>query len=195
MPISLPNKYSTMTDNFTGKLLIAPPKIDDGFWKTAVIFMTEDHVNGSVGLLLNKRSTILIRDFSKQVGEEYNIPGYLHIGGPVNIKALTMLHSSEWACGNTMQINDDFSISSSDDLMFRLGNGDAPKHFRMFLGMCGWAPSQLMDEYQGTPPRSRNHSWLVSSADYELVFEHDQKDQWLQSVERSGMDFVQSIFA
>jgi putative AlgH/UPF0301 family transcriptional regulator len=94
-----------------------------------------------------------------------------------------------------MQIDNYFSLSSSDDLLYRLGNGDAPKHFRVFLGMCGWAPSQLIDEMHGTPPRNRNHSWLFSSADYELVFEHDQKDQWLQSVERSGSDFVQSIFA
>jgi putative transcriptional regulator len=184
-----------MTENFTGKLLIAPPKINSGFWQKSVIFITEDHVNGSVGLLLNKRSSFLLSEFTEQIGPKYNIPGYIHIGGPVNMKALTMLHSSDWACGNTMEINNHFSISSSDDLLSRLGDGDAPKHFRLFLGLCGWAPSQLMEEYAGTPPRDRNQSWLEASANYDLVFNHDQKDQWIQSLDQSSLDFTQSIFA
>jgi putative transcriptional regulator len=184
-----------MTNNFTGKLLIAPPKISDGFWHKSVIFVTEDHENGSVGLLLNKRSSFTIVDFTEQIGPRYNIPGYVHIGGPVNIKALTMLHSSDWACSNTMEIDNHFSISSSDDLLPKLGDGDVPRYFRLFLGMCGWAPKQLMEEYEGIPPRERSHSWLEASANYDLVFNHDQKDQWIQSIDRSSADFAQSIFA
>jgi len=180
--------------NFTGKLLIAPPKMKTGFWYKSVIFITEDHVNGSMGLILNKRSSVTISDFTEQIGERLNIPGFIYVGGPVNIKALTMLHSSEWQGSNTMQVNNEFCLSSSDDLLPRLGDGDAPKHFRLFLGLCGSNPDQLQDEYDGTPPRDRNASWLIASADYDLVFNHDLKDQWLQSVEKSSNDFVQSIF-
>lgn len=180
--------------NFTGKLLIAPPKVKQGFWYKSVIFITEDHINGSMGLLLNKRSSVSVAEFTEQIGERMNIPGYIYVGGPVNIKALTMLHSSEWSCTNTMQINETFSISSSDDLLPRLSEGDAPKHFRLFLGLCGWAPTQLQDEYEGAPPRDRNMSWLIANSELDLVFHHDLKDQWLQSLEKSSNDFVQSIF-
>ena len=180
--------------NFTGKLLIAPPKMKTGFWYKSVIFITEDHINGTMGLLLNKRSSVSVSEFTEQIGDRLNIPGYIYVGGPVNIKALTMLHSSEWSCTNTMKINESFSISSSDDLLPRLGDGDAPKHFRLFLGLCGWSPEQLQEEYDGAPPRDRNASWLIAGADYELVFHHDLKDQWLQSLERSSNDFVQSMF-
>ena len=180
--------------NFTGKLLIAPPKVKTGFWYKSVIFITEDHINGSMGLLLNKRSSVTVADFTEQIGERLNIPGHIYVGGPVNIKALTMLHSSDWACTNTMRINETFSISSSDDLLPRLGEGDAPKHFRLFLGLCGWAPTQLQEEYDGAPPRDRNNSWLIASSDIDLVFHHDLKDQWIQSLEKSSSDFVQSIF-
>lgn len=180
--------------NFTGKLLVAPPKINNGFWHKSVIFVTEDHVNGSMGLLLNKRSSVLVRDFTEQVGQPMNIPGYIYVGGPVNIKALTMLHTNDWNCANTMQINDIFSLSSSDDLLQRLSDGDAPRYFRLFLGLCGWSPSQLHDEYIGTPPRDKNSSWLVATADIDIVFNHDLRDQWLQGLEKSSADFVQSIF-
>lgn len=136
-----------------------------------------------------------VTEFCDQIGMTLNIPGYIYLGGPVNIKALSMLHSSEWACSNTMQINDDFSISSAEDLLIRLGDGDAPKHFRLFLGLCGWAPKQLNEELKGIPPRDHNLSWLTSTANYESVFDFDLKDQWNVAVERSGNEFVQSVLA
>ena len=95
--------------DFTGKLLIAPPKMKTGFWYKSVIFITEDHINGSMGIILNKRSSITVSDFTEQIGERLNIPGFIYVGGPVNIKALTMLHSSEWMGSNTLRINSDFS--------------------------------------------------------------------------------------
>jgi putative AlgH/UPF0301 family transcriptional regulator len=94
-----------------------------------------------------------------------------------------------------MQINKQFAISSAEDLLVRLGDGDSPKHFRLFLGLCGWAPNQLMEELKGTPPRDHSFSWLTASADHESVFENDLKDQWNSAVERSGNEFVQSILA
>jgi putative AlgH/UPF0301 family transcriptional regulator len=94
-----------------------------------------------------------------------------------------------------MQINKQFAISSAEDLLVRLGDGDSPKYFRLFLGLCGWAPKQLMEELKGTPPRDHSFSWLTASADHESVFENDLKDQWNSAVERSGNEFVQSILA
>ena len=181
--------------SLAGTLLIAPPKLKNNFWYKSVIFLTEHHKNGSMGLILNKRSQMSVSEFSEQVGIRLNIPGFIYLGGPVNIKALSMLHSSEWTCSNTMQINKQFAISSAEDLLVRLGDGDAPKHFRLFLGLCGWAPKQLMEELKGTPPRDHSFSWLTASADHESVFENDLKDQWNMAVERSGNEFVQSILA
>jgi putative transcriptional regulator len=180
--------------DLSGTLLIAPPKLKSNFWYKSVIFVTEHHANGSMGLILNKRSEMTVSEFSEQVGiARLNIPGYIYLGGPVNIKALSMLHSSEWSCSNTMQINEDFSISSAEDLLVRLGDGDAPRQFRLFLGLCGWAPRQLAEELKGTSQRDHSFSWLTASADYESVFDNDLKDQWNSAVERSGNEFVQSI--
>jgi putative transcriptional regulator len=181
--------------NLTGTLLIAPPKLKNNFWYKSVIFLTEDHRNGSMGLILNKRSQMSVSDFTEQLGPRMNIPGFIYLGGPVNIKALTMLHSSEWECSNTMQVNDQFAISSAEDLLVRLADGDAPRHFRLFLGLCGWAPKQLMEELKGTPTRDHSVSWLTASADHDIVFENDLKDQWHSAVERSGNEFVQTILA
>jgi putative AlgH/UPF0301 family transcriptional regulator len=73
--------------------------------------------------------------------------------------------------------------------------GHVPNQWRMFLGMCGWSPNQLLGEIKGIPPWSPETSWCTASSSPDLVFEHDLKDQWVQVLERSGQEFAQNILA
>lgn len=177
----------------TGKLLIAPPNVRGNFWEKTVIYITEDHNRGSVGFVLNKPSKMSIKEFSQQHGVKSEIEGYIYVGGPVNVNALTVLHSSEWECGNTLRINDKFSLSSASDLLYRFSIGDIPHFWRIFAGLCAWAPEQLHNEIQGVNGYQHNKSWLLSSAAQSLVFDFDAAEQWTAAVERSSKEFVQTI--
>ena len=86
--------------NLTGKLLIAPPNVRGNFWQKTVTFVTENHSRGSMGLVLNKKSKMPIREFAQQCNIECDIEGFIYVGGPVNVKALTLIHSSEWTCNS-----------------------------------------------------------------------------------------------
>lgn len=177
----------------TGKLLIAPPNVRGNFWSKTVIFVTEDHDRGSIGLVLNKSSKMPIQEFSAQHGVESTVSGYIFVGGPVNVNALTVLHSAEWECGNTLYINENYSLSSSSDLLHRFASGDCPKLWRMFAGLCAWAPNQLDCEMKGINGYDHKFSWLISSADYENVFKMDGQQQWTCAIEKSSLEFAQSI--
>ena len=179
--------------NLVGNLLIAPPAVKGNFWYKTVIMITENHNDGSVGLVLNKRSQMSIKDFGDQLNLNIDLPGFVYLGGPVNVKSFSFLHTNEWTSKNTMQINDEFSISSDDEILPRLAMGDVPNKWRMFLGMCGWAEGQLLGEVKGNPPWSRETSWCVASADLDLVFESDNKDQWCNALDKSGLEFAQNI--
>ena len=179
--------------NLIGNLLIAPPAVKGNFWYKTVIMITEHHVHGSVGLVLNKRSSLSIREFGNQLGMPLNVEGYVYQGGPVNPQSLSFLHSNEWHSKNTLRINETFSLSSADDILPRLAMGDHPRKWRMFLGLCGWGPGQLLGELNGTPPWRKEHSWCTSGADLNLIFESDQKDQWCNALDRSGLEFAQNI--
>jgi len=181
--------------NLTGNLLIAPPSMKGNFWQKTVIYITEHHSNGSVGLVLNKKSQTTIKEFGKQANLHLDMSGYMYIGGPVNTKAMTMLHSAEWSCDNTLPINDEFSLSSSVDILTQMAMGNCPKRWRLFVGLCGWTPGQLEKEVKGKHPYNHSHSWLISSADHNIVFGYDGQQQWSESVERSGQEFVQNILA
>ena len=179
--------------NLKGKLLIAPPNVRGNFWSKTVILITENSVQGSMGLVVGKKSKLTIREFMSQCGLEADVPGMVYIGGPVNVKALSMLHSSEWSCGNTLHINNDFSISSSPDLLHRLAMNDRPLNFRLILGLCIWSSDQLESELTGKPPYSHDFSWLLATPNQNLVFSADGSDQWTQAIELSGSEFVQKL--
>jgi putative transcriptional regulator len=181
--------------NLVGNLLIAPPSVKGNFWYKTVIMVTENHKDGSVGLVLNKRSQMSISEFGEQLGFELDIPGFVYLGGPVNVKSLSFLHSNDWVSKNTMRINDQFSLSSADDILPRLAMGDMPARWRIFVGMCGWAEGQLINEIKGQHPWKHENSWCIAKADHDLVFESDNKDQWCNALDRSGLEFAQKMLA
>jgi putative transcriptional regulator len=179
--------------NLAGKLLIAPPSVKGNFWHRTVILITEHHSAGSLGLVLNKRSQMTVEEFAAQCHYDMHYQNYLYLGGPVNVKALSMLHSADWSCSNTMRITDNLAISSAEDLLPKIAMGNTPVHWRMFLGLCGWAPGQLENEIKGITPFSHNTSWLIANPDHHLVFDTDLKEQWTHAIDRSGQEFAQTI--
>ena len=179
--------------NLIGNLLIAPPAIKGNFWYKTVVMVTENHDHGSVGLVLNKRSQLSIADFGDQLNFELDYPGYVYQGGPVNPKSLSFLHSNDWACKNTLRINNYFSLSSADDILPRLSMGDQPDYWRIFLGMAAWAPGQLLGEIKGNPPWNHDTSWCTATANLDLVFGSDNKDQWTEALDQSGLEFAQNM--
>lgn len=193
----LNNQFNDLLNNkmdLTGKLLIAPPKVRGNFWEKTVIFITEHHKRGSVGLVLNKLSQVSIKDFGLQNNLDVDVPGFIHVGGPVNVKALTMLHTAEWKCDNTMKINDIYALSSSQSLLTNLAMGNAPRYWRLFVGLCGWTQGQLENEIRGNPPYEHDMSWLTVTPNLNLVFDLNAQTQWTESIEQAGSEFAQSIF-
>ena len=179
--------------NYVGNLLIAPPSMKGNFWDKAVIMITEHHDQGSVGLVLNKRSNMSVKEFGDQLGFHINIPGFVYVGGPVNNKSLSFLHSNEWVSKNTLRINDTFSLSSADDILPRMADGDLPIYWRLFMGMCGWGPQQLDGEVKGIHPWNHNTSWCYTKSSINLVFGSDNKDQWASALDNSAQEFAQNI--
>lgn len=179
--------------NLIGNLLIAPPVVKGNFWYKTVIMVLEHHSQGSLGIVLNKRSQTTVQEFTEQLGYDIDLPGYIYIGGPVNQKSFAFLHTNEWRCLNTRRINSHFSVSSSTDILTRLADGDTPEQWRMFMGTCGWAPNQLKCEIEGSSPFKHEMSWCLATSTPDLVFESDNKDQWVSALDRSGLEFAQTI--
>lgn len=150
-------------------------------------------MHGSVGLVLNKRSQMSVKEFGEQLGMQINLPGFVYLGGPVNVKNLTFLHTSEWVSKNTMRISPDISVSSADDILPRLAMGDCPQRWRLFLGLCGWGPDQLENELKGNHPFPKEASWITATPNLDLIFGSDNKEQWCSALDHSAQEFAQNI--
>lgn len=176
-----------------GQLLITPPSVTDSFWQKSVIMITEEYDKGTVGVILNKPSKMTLIEFAEQNDVELNVSGFVHIGGPINTKALTMLHTNEWSCSNTLKINNKFSISSSPDILTKLAAGELPNQWRIFVGLCGWTAGQLENEINGIHPTDHNLSWLIAKSNTDIVFEQHKQTQWIESIELAGNQLVQKM--
>lgn len=182
--------------NLVGQLLVAPPAQKHDFWAKTVILIIEHDHTGSVGLIINKRSDLTLLEFGNQIDINLNLPQQLYIGGPIGNRNLSMLHSSEWRCDNTLKINDQVSLSSSHRMLKRMVKGDRPRNWRILLGICAWSPGQLIAELSG--PRSRSMladtSWCVSSCNEQLVFKKDGEQQWRSTIDQAAKDFAKNFF-
>lgn len=178
--------------SLVGNLLIAPPIIKTGFWAKSVALVTE-HSKYSIGVILNKRSQVTLKEFGVQLGFKLNYPGFMYVGGPVNVRNLILLHSSEWTSGNMMCINDDISLSSDEEILPRLSISDTPKKWRLFLGLCRWTDGQLEEEIYGEYPPDQNVSWCIAQANQKLIFDSDLDQQWAKSLDQAGLEFSQKM--
>lgn len=181
--------------NLVGNLLIAPPSVKGNFFQKTVILLTENHKDGSVGLVLNKATKVSLREFAKQNGVQMSVPGFVHLGGPISAKAMTMLHTNDWACDNTLRINDKISISSSQSILTKIAMGQVPRQWRIFVGLCGWTKGQLQSELEGSGPYDRNQSWLTATANEDFLFALNGSEQWTESIELAGSEFAQNLLA
>jgi putative transcriptional regulator len=94
-----------------------------------------------------------------------------------------------------IRINDELSISSSEEILPRMAMGDLPRKWRLMLGLCGWSQGQLEGEIKGDPPWKQESSWCLTNATTDLVFDTDGNDQWCTSLDKSGLEFAQNFLA
>lgn len=151
-----------MIDLSPGKLLIAPPLMPDPRFSCAVMMLCHHSTTGSFALGINFLADFTLEDIS----QELELPQALHFplyeGGPVNPGSVWMLHSSEWAIDNTLEVNEQWSVTSHDSMFHHLLDGDAPREFRFCHGFASWGPGQLQQELQGSYPYTAGSSWIIA---------------------------------
>ena len=160
-------------------LLIAPPHIPDPRFRKTVLMLTHDHRGGSFALCVNKPTEHTLQDIVEELGIDTALNFPLYWGGPVNANTVWMLHSTEWSCDHTVEINEEWSMTSNIEMFQDFANGNFPKHFRLMLGYCSWAKNQLQSELDGMPPWNHNNSWLIAeNLGPEWMFEQPVELLW-----------------
>ncbi len=173
--------YSSVKDHF----LIATKKMNDNRFGKTVIVMFESDENGAWGLVINKRlgtmPIALLIDPSLNTSEEReemfkkNIP--IFWGGPVDVKEIFILHSSEYKSETTKNYGD-ISISQDYNILFDIAENKGPEKSLVILGYSGWGSGQLEGEME------RDH-WILSDIDLDITFDQESNTKWNKAYKNS----------
>lgn len=171
-----------------GKFLIARPALTSTFFEKSVIFIYEDSDKGTVGLNLSLPSKLTLRSVDPQKSVDYSGEDpVLYIGGPVNDRAVMMIHTEDFSSTNTLFTDSGLNISSDDLMVEKMFMGNWPKQFRLTAGAAVWAPKQLDYEID-------QNMWLVSELDHSTVFELAGNDLWVWAIEYAGSQIMARYF-
>ncbi len=175
-------------------LLIAPPDLPDSrFEQSVIIMLNHSQEQGSLGLCVNRPLTMTVKDLNLNLSHDRYMDFPMYWGGPVNRNTVWMLHSSEWALDDTVELSDQWSMTSSIHMFEALADGFLAREFRLFSGFCSWAPSQLDMELSGQHPWNPRHSWLVAtSPDPTWLFEQPVDRLWNKATTLSCHQAVDS---
>ena len=173
--------YSSVKDHF----LIATEKMKDNRFSKTVIIMLESDENGAWGLVINKRlgtmPIALLIDPSINTSEEreklYKIDIPIFWGGPVDVKEIFILHSTEYQSESTKNYGD-ISISQDYNILFDIAENKGPKKSLIIFGYSGWGSGQLEGEME------RDH-WILSDIDLDITFNEDSKTKWNKAYKNS----------
>ena len=167
------------------KCLIATPAIRDPLFASSLIYMCEHSENGSMGLVINHRTSQNLKNIFDQLGidcEDDSInqqPVYL--GGPVQLEQGFVLHTTAGGWQKSIEVSSDIYITSSLDILQAIAQKKGPKDYLVILGFSGWASGQLESELQ-------QNSWLTSTSSAELLFHQNSDDKWQMAFDTLGFD-------
>jgi len=173
--------YSSVKDHF----LIATEKMKDNRFEKTVIIMLESNNDGAWGLVVNKRLgtmpiALLIDPSLSTSGErerlyKINIP--IFWGGPVDVKEIFILHSTEYQSDSTRNYGN-ISVSQDYNILFDIAENKGPEKSLIIFGYSGWGSGQLEGEVE------RDH-WILSDIDLNIIFDEELNTKWNKAYKNS----------
>lgn len=169
--------------NLRGKILLAEPFSQDGFFHRSVVLVCEhDDESGTVGFCLNKPLDILLNDVLDDFPE---FETRVFCGGPVKKRALFFLH------GYGDLIEDSKLISTGvwwgvnfEALKVLITQGlVTPDRIRFFVGYSGWSEGQLKEEMT-------SGSWITAEMHANYMFKDAPEHLWQHTMENKGSNFA-----
>ena len=174
-------------ENYTGKLLVAAPTMEDPHFQKTVIFIVEHNAEGALGIVVNK---VLGSGPASEILEGLGVDANgatgqlrLFLGGPVSPQVAFVVHSPDYSDPRSRAITDRISVTSDADILEAISHGKGPSKELIAIGYSGWGPGQLESEMA-------RDSWYVAPADEGIVFssDDDPDSTWQRALAISGVE-------
>lgn len=163
-----------------GKLLVASRDLGDpNFAKSVILLVHYDENQGTVGLVLNKRTDVPISRVFHDLKEASGRNDPVYIGGPVELNSvMALLKSASKPDGADRVFGDVYLISNKDLLTRTLASRAEAAVFHTYIGYAGWQAGQLEHEVE-------LGAWHIMRADAGTVFPADPDSLWDRLIRRT----------
>ncbi len=164
-----------------GQLLLDSGQLNGSFFQRTVVLVCQHDAGGAFGLVLNRSSgnklgEMVVADMPALLKDQP-----LYLGGPVQLSALSYLHSDDFLPDASVMPNLD--LGHSLDSLGEIGESFSPtKKVKMFAGYAGWSAGQLEDEM-------KREAWVVHPATLDLVFAAEPAQLWSVILRQKGLKY------
>ncbi len=164
------------------KILVAMPKLKDGYFEKSVILLCEYNADGAMGFVVNIPSATSIDDLM----QELNIaapnlqPESVLVGGPVQPEFCWALHTTDYTAESSTPIGKRLSLSSVSDVLLSICKGKAPEEYILGVGYAGWGPGQLDEEIE-------QESWWLADMDPIPLLQTNCENRWELTMNSLGL--------
>lgn len=178
----------TESSYLAGNLLIAMPTMDDPNFYHTVMYLCEHSPDGAMGIIINQPLDVTITDLMRHLKIELppepypdGLQEHVLSGGPIARERGFVLHhpASKWE--STLTINDEYSITTSRDILMAMLENKAPENHFIAMGYTGWEAGQLEEELA-------QNLWLTSPANPTILFETPYPQRWRAAAKLIGVD-------
>jgi putative transcriptional regulator len=160
-----------------GVLLVASPSLDDPNFHQTVLLIVEHGRGGTVGLILNRPTDVLLREVLPDFPVLKGTTHRLFTGGPVERTQMVLLFRLQEPYPDTRLILKGIYVGIPSVLERIITQSKPTETFRAFTGFAGWAPGQLEQEML-------EGAWGVLPSDTFNIFDKDPATFWPDSVAR-----------
>jgi putative transcriptional regulator len=156
-------------------LLIAMPSLDDPNFTKSVIYVCEHHIQGTVGLIINRPMHYPLGLVFDQLHiepkrvENNHLP--LLFGGPLQPERGFVIHRPFGVWRSSLILGEDVIVTTSNDIIRAIAQDTGPKDVLVTLGYVGWGEKQLDEEVM-------ENKWLVCPYRSELLYEVPFEERW-----------------
>ena len=168
-----------------GQFLMAMPGLTDPNFFQSVTLMSEHNPKGAMGIVITRVHPEID---ARMIFDELQIPSApdtpaipIHIGGPVHMNELFVLHGAPFQWEGSLLITPQLALSNSRDILEAIAAGLGPQRFIIALGCAGWGPGQLEGEI-------RSNSWMTGPYSEEIAFHMDVARRWEAAMQSIGID-------
>lgn len=167
------------TQSFKNQFLIALPSLAGDYFQHSITLLIDHNELGAFGVMVNRPVEHDLHDVFPQLPEHIHCP--LLEGGPVEQDKLFFLHRSNETFDSTIAVSSDISITTSEDLVEKLHQGDMPAPLLAILGYSGWGVDQLEQELG-------ENIWLLAPVDPDIIFDTEPEKRAALAARQLGVD-------